>query len=190
MKMLPSFNTHFYWTALEHITMYLNRPFFFTQRKWKKLLIKCIFFWSHLVKAEVGSLFLMLSGKSSIIIVQHIVIQVVWKNTRLLHLCLALYSVFKMKTMTGSFRSFQRARLSIGCSRLCFLGTGNVATSWLAVETSDVPFVPKLASEDMTSRVAGDTVSRLKSNWDGPVYSAATFPATILSHGSLMQTGL
>ncbi len=142
------------------------------------------FFLSHLVKAEVSSLFLVSSGKNSIIIVQHIVIQLVWKNTRLLHLSLALYSVFKVETMTGSFRSFQRARLSIGCSRLCFLGTGNVATSWLAVETSDVPFVPKLASEDMTSRVAGDTVSRLESNWDGPVYSAATFPATILSHGS------
>ncbi len=34
-------------------------------------------------------------------------------------------------------------------------------------------------------------VSRLESSWDGPVYIAATFPATILSHHeSLVKTGL
>ncbi len=36
----------------------------------------------------------------------------------------------------------------------------------------------------------GDTVSRLESSWDGPVYTAATFTATVWSHReSLLQTG-
>ncbi len=46
-------------------------------------------------KAEVGSLFFVSSGKNFIITFQHVVIQVVWKNTRLLHLSLALYSDFR-----------------------------------------------------------------------------------------------
>ncbi len=44
------------------------------------------------LKAGVGSLLLVLLGKNSIITFQHIEIQVVWKNTRLLHLSLVLYS--------------------------------------------------------------------------------------------------
>ncbi len=43
-------------------------------------------------KAEVGSLFLVSSGKNPMITFQYYVIQVVWKNSRCLHLSLALYS--------------------------------------------------------------------------------------------------
>ncbi len=69
---------------------------------------------------------------------------------------------------------------------LRFLATGDVTMSWLAVETSDVPFVLKLASGDLTNWAAGDTVS-----WDRAIYTAATFPATVWSHPeSLVQTGL
>ncbi len=70
------------------------------------------------------------------------------------------------------YGSFQRARVPGGCSMLCLLATGDGVTSWLAVETSNVPFVIKLA---LTSWVTGDTVSRLESSWDGPVYTTATF---------------
>ncbi len=42
-----------------------------------------------------------------------------------------------------------------------------------------------------TSLCLQATVTRLESSWDAPVYSAATFPATVSSHcGSLVQTGL
>ncbi len=44
------------------------------------------------LKAEVGSLFLVSSGKNSIKPFQHIEIQVVCKNTTLPHLSLALFS--------------------------------------------------------------------------------------------------
>ncbi len=48
-------------------------------------------------KAEVGSLLLVSSCKNPITIFQHVVTQVVWQNTRLLHLCLTL------QTVTGTF---------------------------------------------------------------------------------------
>ncbi len=34
--------------------------------------------------------------------------------------------------------SFQRAHVPIGCSTLCFLVTGDVSTSFLAIETNDM----------------------------------------------------
>ncbi len=56
------------------------------------------------LKAGVGSLFLVSLGKNSIITFQHIVVQVVWKNARLLHLSLALYSgLKKKKSITDTF---------------------------------------------------------------------------------------
>ncbi len=54
--------------------------------------------------------------------------------------------------------------------------------SWLAVETSDVPNILKPASADLTSWIACDTVSKLKSSWDRAVYTAASFLATDLSY--------
>ncbi len=48
---------------------------------------------------------------------------------------------------------------------LRLLVTVDVATSWLAVETSDVPYILKLASVDLTSWAAGDTVSQRESGW-------------------------
>ncbi len=104
----------------------------------------------------------------------------------------ALYSGFrKLSPWQFSHGSFQRACVPVGSCMLPFSGTGDVAMSWLAVETSDVPYVLKLASGVLASWAAGDTVSRLESSWDGPVYTAATFPATVWSHQeSLLQTGL
>ncbi len=58
------------------------------------------------------------------------------------------------------FWSFLTLELSLTCSMLCFLATGDVAMSWLAVETSDVPYILKLASDDLTSWAAGDTEMR------------------------------
>ncbi len=65
---------------------------------------------------------------------------------------------------------------------LCILATGDVARSWLAVETSDVPYLLNLTSGDLTSWLAGDIVSRLESSSDEPVYTAAPSPAPILAY--------
>ncbi len=106
------------------------------------------------------------------------VIQVSWKNVRLPYLSLALYSDHYGHVL-ANHRSFQRAHIPIGCSMLCLSKTGDVAMSWLAVETSDVPYILKLASGDLTSWISGDSVRRLKSNWDGPIYCAAAFPSLV-----------
>ncbi len=58
--------------------------------------------------------------------------------------------------------SFQRGCVPIGCSTLCFLATGDIAMSWLAVDTSDVPYVLKLASGEWTSWGAGNTAAELR----------------------------
>ncbi len=87
--------------------------------------------------------------KNPIINFQHIVIQVVWKNTRLLHLSLALSS-----GCDGSFAQSGIISESAWSYRLLhpgFLVTGDVATSWLTVKKSDV------------SWVAGNTGSQLES---------------------------
>ncbi len=115
------------------------------------------------LKAGVGSSCLVSSGKKSIITFQYIVVQAVRKNTTLLHLSLALCSGFRKWRLVISEMKWQ-----------CFLATSDVPTSCLAVRTSEVPWVPQ---------VAGDTVSQLESDlsWDGLVYSAATFPASVSS---------
>ncbi len=96
-----------------------------------------------------------------------------------------------MDTLLANHGLFQRACVPIGCSTLHFFATGDVAASWLAVETSDVPYILKLASGNLTSWAAGDTVSLLESSWDGPGYTAATSPATVWSRREyLVQTGL
>ncbi len=93
------------------------------------------------LKAEVGSLFLVSSGKNSIITFEHI--RVVWKDAR------------PWLALSANHGSFQRAWFSVGCSIPCCLTTGDVSASWLAVETSSVPYVIKLASGDFTSWFAG-----------------------------------
>ncbi len=60
----------------------------------------------------------------------------------MVHLSLALYSD-RDRVFSANHGSFQRV-----------LG-GDVATSWLAVEINDVPYVLKLASEDLTRWVTG-----------------------------------
>ena len=50
------------------------------------------------------------------------------------------------------------------------------ATSWLAVETGDVPYVLKSATGDLTSWVADKAITQLQISWNGPVHTAATFP--------------
>ncbi len=129
------------------------------------------------------------SGKNPIITSQHFVIQLVWKNSGLLLLSVALNS--KHDGTLSQTWSLQRARVPIGRSTLRFLVSGDIAMSWLAVETSDMPYVLKLASGDLTSWAAGDAVSQLESSWDGAVYTTATLPATVWCHcESLVQTGL
>ncbi len=80
-----------------------------------------------LLKGGVGSLSLVLLGRNHKITFQHIVIEVVLKNTRHLQVSLALYS-----DCDGTFSH------SIGCFMLRFLATGDVTMSWLPVEVSDV----------------------------------------------------
>ncbi len=123
---------------------------------------------SSLIKLLVGagSLFLVSSDKYFILTSE---------RTRLLLLSLAL-CLDCDGNISANQGSFQRANLPIGCPLLHFIVTGCVTMSWFAVETSDVPCILKLASNDLTSWAAGDTVSRLELSWDGPVYTAATFP--------------
>ena len=77
------------------------------------------------LKAAVGRIFWASLGKNSIITFQHIVIQVLWEITTLLHLLVALFSGFKnnlaldgrLWPITGHFR--ERAfilSLPIGCA--------------------------------------------------------------------------
>ncbi len=74
-------------------------------------------------------------------------IQVVLENTRLLHL--SVCSVFRQsRGIFSQLQLFQRAFIPIGCSTLCLLATGDAGTSWLAVETSDVRYVLKMAPAD------------------------------------------
>ncbi len=87
-------------------------------------------------------------------------------------------------------RSCQRACVSIGRPTVHFLASRDLATSWAAVKTNEMPYALKLASGDLTSWAAGDTISLLESSWDGPVYTAATFLATVLFCEFLVQTGL
>ncbi len=94
-----------------------------------------------ILKAEVGKLFLMSLGKNPMIPLQHVVIRGVWTNTRFLHLSLADCD----QLFLANHRSFQKQHVPIGCSMLRFLATSEVATSWLAVQTSDVPYLLKLA---------------------------------------------
>ncbi len=79
------------------------------------------------IKVGVGSLSLASSGKSSTRGFQHFVIQLVWNKTRLLHHSLALYSDH-FPLANGKWSEY--------------------TASWLAVETSDMTHVLKLASGD------------------------------------------
>ncbi len=80
------------------------------------------------LKAEERSLFLVSSGKNSIITFQHFVIQVVCENTRLVHLSLAL-DLHRDRHFSANHGSFQRARVLLGWSVLHFLVTDDVATN-------------------------------------------------------------
>ena len=78
-----------------------------------------LYFYTTL-KASVGRIFLASLGKNSIITFQHIVIQVFWEKTRLLHLLMALFSGFKKSSpwreTLANHRSFQRESVPIGCA--------------------------------------------------------------------------
>ncbi len=65
-------------------------------------------------------------------------------------------------------------------STLPFLATGDVATSWLAVRA--------LRSDSTTECQQAAPSVGSSSSWDGPVYSAATFPATVWSQFKLDST--
>ncbi len=93
----------------------------------------------------------MSSGKNYILTFQHCVIQEVWKNIRLPHL--SWLRIQSVKEFSANRRSFQRQCVLICCSTLSFLARSDNATIWLAVKTRDTPYVLKLASGDLTSRV-------------------------------------
>ncbi len=79
---------------------------------------------------------------------------------RLLHLSFALNSD---RHFSANHGSFPRACVPIGCSAMCFVASGDVATRWVSARLS----------------------------LDGPDYIAATFPATVWSrHESVVHTGL
>ncbi len=61
-----------------------------------------------------------------------------------------------------------------------FLAKGYAATSWLAFETSDVPYILKLACGYWTSFVAGDTIRQLDSETDQLQLSLGLFPLGVL----------
>ncbi len=83
--------------------------------------------------------------------------------------------------ITGNFREHLFLLAALCCAFY-------VGTTWLAAETSDVPYVLKLAS---AVKNVCKQHHQLELSWDGPVYTAATFPANILSLcESLVQTGL
>ncbi len=135
----------------------------------------------------------MSSGKNSITTFRYIVIQVVRKSTRLRHFSLALYTGLR------KWRLWLFSQSQVISERVCsywllyivLLSDWWHRMSWLAVVISDVLYIIKLTSGNMTSGVTGDTVSWFESSWGGPAYSAATFPATFLSHHeSLVLTGL
>ncbi len=83
-----------------------------------------------------------------------------------------------MKVLWKNEKSFMLSVLSvlIGRSTLRFLVTGDVGMSWLAVHAlrSDSP-LPATERLQTTPSVGSS------SSWDRPVYSAATFPATVWS---------
>ncbi len=91
-------------------------------------------------------------GKNSIITFQHIVIQLVWQKHDFCTsawLCThALENEDREMHFSANHGSFQRVGIAIGCSTLYFFVTSYVAMSWLAVETSDVHYILKLASGD------------------------------------------
>ncbi len=68
----------------------------------------------------------------------------------------------------------------IGWSMLYFLATGEASTSWFAVHAlcADLPL-------PTTECLQATTLVGLSSSWDGPVYSAATSPATVWSQFKL-----
>ncbi len=143
-------------------------------------LFRCLCAAEHLA-CQVNFVVMVLTSHNNF---QHFVIQLIWKNSRLLLLSLALDSD-RHRHFSANHGNV-RERVFLLAALCC-----DITTSLLAVETSDVPFVLKLASGNLTSWAAGDAVSRLESSWDGPVYTAATFPATVWSHReSLVQTGL
>ncbi len=62
-----------------------------------------------------------------------------------------------IQTVTGfldNHGSFQRGLVPVNCSMLCFLARGDVATSWWAVETSDVPYILKAPSHQTDQRTS------------------------------------
>ncbi len=109
---------------------------------------------------------------TSIIAFQHFVIQLVWKNSRLLLLSLALNSDReKTVSQTGVI---SEACVPIGCSMLCFLATGDITMSWLAVRVCqpinpwnklihfwDIPWGSKQTNETDNIFVSNTSVSAL-----------------------------
>ncbi len=72
---------------------------------------------------------------------QHI--QVVWQNARLL-----LLSYSDRDAIFSANHGDFRERVFLLANLCALVATGDVITRWLAVETSDVPYALKLASDD------------------------------------------
>ncbi len=70
------------------------------------------------IEVGVGSLFLVLLSQNSMMTFQHLVIQVVWKNTGLLHLVVAQYSDYdeEFSANHGNFREHVFILGSLRCA--------------------------------------------------------------------------
>ncbi len=123
---------------------------------------------------------------NSVITSQHILFQVIWKSTRLLH-----GSVFwPWREFLGQKRVISESMCSYWLlydvplsNRWCRYMLFGCWKKWLALRSKTGLW------RDLTSWVTGDTVSGLESSWEGLLYTAANFLVTIPScRESLVQT--
>ncbi len=136
---------------------------------WKYLKCRLVIFLTT-NGSKLGLAVYLSSGKNSIITFQHILIQLVWKNTRLLHLSLALYSDFRGWRLWQGLFSRARVFLLAALRRVSKQQMMSLWAYWLLRQV----MCSKTGFWWLDKPSSNDTVSRLKSNWDGPVYTAAT----------------
>ena len=95
---------------------------------------------TSILKVAVGNIFLASLGKNVIITFQHIVIQMFWEITRLLHLIMTVFSGFKRsspwrETLTNH-RSFNWESVTIGCAPVMWPDVGVPSTDFTMVAAS------------------------------------------------------
>ncbi len=112
---------------------------------------------------------------------QLLVSDVVWEYCEI-SVCFFHASVFRIdESLIAPVLFAQSLTLSVFSvlihqSTLHFLATSDVGTSWVAVRVSH-SVSPLLTTECLQATPSAG----VSSSWDGPLYSAATFPATVWS---------